>query len=164
MDISRRLFLRGRPGAVARQVRLPWALDDTVFTERCTRCGDCLRACPEQIIVQGDGGFPQVDFSRGGCTFCGDCVAACPLPLFDRDSLPWHAHAVISTECLTHQQVFCQNCKDACGENAIRFQFGRHGISHPQIVTDACTGCGACVAPCPSAAIHIEPDPGSKAP
>lgn len=164
MDISRRLLLRGQPGAAAPRVRMPWALDDSHFTEHCTRCGDCLRACPEQIIVQGDGGFPQVDFSKGACTFCRDCVSACTQPLFNRESAPWHAYAHISNECLTRQQVFCQNCKDACADNAIHFQFGRHGISHPRILTDACTGCGACVAPCPTGAIRIEPVNGSIAP
>jgi ferredoxin-type protein NapF len=162
MDTSRRRFLRGQPAADIRIPRLPWALDDSSFTAGCTRCGDCLRACPEQIIVHGDGGFPQVDFSRNACTFCHACVDACKQPIFHHDAKPWHAVAVIDQRCLTQQQVYCQNCKDACGERAIRFQFGRNGMSHPQILLDACTGCGACVAPCPTQAIRIQTDtPGT---
>ena len=156
MNPSRRHLLRGQPLAKADAPRLPWAADDAVFTAHCTRCGDCLRACPEQIIVQGDGGFPQVEFSRNACTFCHACVEVCQQPIFHGEAKPWHVVAVIDQHCLTQQQVFCQNCKDACGERAIRFQFGRNGMSHPQIALDACTGCGACVAPCPTQAIHIQ--------
>lgn len=157
MNASRRSFLRGRLQADAPSLRLPWALDDSTFTEHCTRCSDCLRACPEQIIVKGDGGFPQIDFNAGGCTFCHACVDVCQQPVFRREGSPWSALAVISQQCLTQQQVFCQNCKDACDANAIRFRFGAGGISFPQIDSNACTGCGACVAPCPTHAIEIQP-------
>lgn len=164
MDTSRRFFLRGQPAPAAPTLRLPWALDDTSFTDHCTRCSDCLRACPEQIIVRGDGGFPQVDFTKGACTFCHACVDVCAQPVFSSESQPWQAQAIISDGCLTRQQVFCQNCKDACAPRAIRFQFGRQGISYPQVLAEACTGCGACVAPCPTGAIRIEPVSTSASP
>lgn len=157
MDTSRRALLRGRPNADAPSLRLPWALEERIFTDHCTRCGDCLRACPEQIIVKGDGGFPQVDFRAGGCSFCHACVDVCQQPVFRLEGEPWQALAQINQQCLTQQQVFCQNCKDACDARAIQFRFGANGISHPHINSDTCTGCGACVAPCPTQAIHIQP-------
>lgn len=157
MNPSRRSLLRGRLQAQAPALRLPWALDDSAFTANCNRCGDCLQACPEQIIIKADGGFPQVDFGAGACTFCHACVEVCQQPVFRHDGAPWQASAQISDACLTRQQVYCQNCKDACDARAIRFQFGLHGISQPRIDTDACTGCGACVAPCPTQAIQIQP-------
>lgn len=157
MDTSRRSILRGRLTPPAPTLRLPWAVDDARFTANCTRCGDCIRACPEQIIAKADGGFPQVQFDLGACTFCHACVDVCERPIFQSDEKPWHAIANINAQCLTQQQVFCQNCKDACDAGAIRFRFGSNGISHPVIDSDACTGCGACVAPCPTHAIHIQP-------
>lgn len=55
----------------------PWAAAYARFIDLCTRCGDCLRACPGGILVSGAGGFPNVGFGHGACTFCGDCVRAC---------------------------------------------------------------------------------------
>ena len=157
MDISRRLLLRGRPTSQTPTLRLPWAVNDTLFTAGCTRCGDCIKVCPEQIIVKGDGGFPRIQFDLGGCTFCHACVDVCQQPIFEPAASPWQATAQINLNCLTQQQVFCQNCKDACDARAIQFRFGTNGIAFPQINADACTGCGACVAPCPTQAIDIQP-------
>ena len=156
MNPSRRALLRGRFQTDAHTVRLPWAKADAVFTAQCTRCGDCVRACPEQIVRNGEGGFPHIDFNLGACTFCHACVDSCTQPIFQSDEKPWHAVAHISAQCLTQQNVFCQNCKDACDPRAIQFQFGRNGIAFPNILLDACTGCGACVAPCPTHAIQIQ--------
>ncbi|MGB8052179.1 MAG: 4Fe-4S dicluster domain-containing protein, partial [Azonexus sp.] len=88
VDASRRGFLRGRPRPKAK-IRPPWALPETDFVDRCTRCGNCLSACPQKILVAGDGGFPTIDFSQHECTFCGDCATACqPLALFRAGGLP----------------------------------------------------------------------------
>ena len=65
VDASRRGFFRGRPRPKAEN-RPPWALAEALFVDRCTRCNDCLSACPEHILVASDGGFPTVDFKRGG--------------------------------------------------------------------------------------------------
>ncbi len=60
--ISRRGLLKGRIGRSRERVRPPWSRPGREFTSRCTRCSDCIEACPEKIIVVGDGGFPEVDF------------------------------------------------------------------------------------------------------
>lgn len=158
MDTSRRLFLRGRLSVSDPPVRLPWALDDARFTALCSRCDACISACPQQILVRGDGGFPQLDFQRGDCTFCHACVDVCEQPLFHHRPQPWHAVAGISTACLAQQGVYCQNCKDACAPRAIGFVGGVAGIPQPVVDPSTCTGCGACVAPCPTAAIAIHPE------
>ncbi len=46
--------------------------------DRCTRCGDCLKVCPEpQVISFRD--MDRTGFIRAGaCTNCGRCVAVCP--------------------------------------------------------------------------------------
>lgn len=71
VDLSRRGFLRGRVRPKA-EIRPPWALPESEFVDRCTRCNDCLKACPQGILVPGDGAYPTVEFSRGECTFCED--------------------------------------------------------------------------------------------
>ncbi|WP_265947046.1 ferredoxin-type protein NapF [Dechloromonas sp. A34] len=157
VDASRRGFLRGRPRPQA-EIRPPWALPEEGFIDRCTRCNDCLKACPQKILVIGDGGYPTVDFSHAECTFCGDCVAACQpraLMRLDNAALPWQRKAFISDACLARQGVECRICGDFCDVRAIRFMPRLGGSPLPEIDSELCTGCGACVAPCPSRAIAI---------
>lgn len=154
---SRRNFLRGKFSAAPGTVRPPWAVDEGDFAERCTRCGDCARACPSKIIVQGDGGYPVIDFGKGECTFCAACVSACPSAALNRaaDAPPWQLHATIGEACLAHKQVECRVCGEMCEAGAIRFRPLLGGVSTPDLDPDVCTGCGACFAPCPSGAIRL---------
>ena len=157
VDASRRGFLRGRPRPRA-EMRPPWALPESAFIDRCTRCGDCVTACPQRILVPGDGGFPMVDFSQRECSFCGECAAACqPLALVRGEDLPaWPCKALVSDVCLARRGTECRVCGDFCAVRAIRFAPRQGGTAIPSIDKDACTGCGACVAPCPTKAITIQ--------
>jgi ferredoxin-type protein NapF len=156
VDASRRGFLRGRPRPKA-QIRPPWALPETDFVDQCTRCGDCLSACPQKILVTGDGGFPTVDFSQRECTFCGNCATACqPLALVRVEGLPaWPYKAVVGDACLPKRGVECRVCGDFCDARAIRFAPRLGNCPLPAIDNTLCTGCGACVCPCPTAALRI---------
>lgn len=157
VDLSRRGFLRGRVRPKA-EIRPPWALPESEFVDRCTRCNDCLKACPQGILVPGDGAYPTVEFSRGECTFCADCVTACqPRALLrnSEDATPWPYKAQVNEACLPKKGVECRVCGDFCDVRAIRFQPRIGGNPLPDINPETCTGCGACVAPCPATAISI---------
>ncbi|WP_035853497.1 ferredoxin-type protein NapF [Deefgea rivuli] len=154
MDPSRRNLLFGRKPQTPNAPPPPWAVPQ--FLDRCTRCGDCVSACPTQIIKVGAGGFPNVDFSAGECTFCGDCASACtPQALLHSEAAPWSLRANISESCLAEQGIECRICGEACDERAIRFELAIGKVAHPHIKTEQCTGCGACLAPCPSQSIRI---------
>jgi len=149
--------LRGRATPAAVPLRLPWILTDA-FEEGCTRCGDCVAACPEGIVVRGDGGYPSVDFNRGSCTFCKACAEACPEPIFDLGlTPPWPFLARIDDRCLARRGVYCQSCGDPCDAHAIRFTQRPGRLPTPLVDALACTGCGACVAICPTNAIAVRP-------
>lgn len=156
VDAARRAFFRGRP-RVRSEIRPPWALAEVEFSVRCTRCDDCLAACPTGILVAGDGGFPTVDFRRGECTFCGDCVAACQPQALRRDAgrAPWPYVAVVGAACLPHHGVECRVCGEFCDARAIRFAPRVGGSPLPEIDATRCSGCGACVAPCPVVAMTV---------
>lgn len=160
LTTTRRDFLRGRRAPTSPLPRPPWALAEADFTARCTRCGDCLPACSTGILVRGDGGFPAVDFSRGECTFCGECVVACGPGALRRveGRVPWSLRARIGEACLARRDVECRICGEACGVAAIRFRPRVGGVALPQLDETACTGCGACLAPCPGQAITLAQD------
>lgn len=157
VDASRRGFFRGRPRPKIEN-RPPWALSEASFIDTCTRCNDCITACPESIILSGDGGFPRVDFAQGECTFCGDCVSACkPRALIQNEGqIAWLLKAEIGQNCLPKKGVECRTCGDFCGPRAIRFTPRLGGSPLPDIDVASCTGCGACFAPCPVNAITLK--------
>ena len=162
-DLNRRSFLRGKikPPSVA-VFRPPWAVDESQFLENCTRCDDCIEACPEGILVRGDGGFPTVNFKQGECTFCAQCARSCKegaIHYYDglTPALAWNLDVSFSSTCLSLNGIVCRICGDSCEPQAIRFQLKVGGISVPQIAGDDCTGCGACLAICPVDAVQIKP-------
>lgn len=158
MEEGRRAFLQGRrPSMAAAPFRPPWAIAEPRFLDLCSRCNDCIDACPTDLLIQGAGGFPEADFNSAHCTFCGDCRQACqtgalnPTP----DIIPWSLLARIGEDCLPRQGVDCRTCGERCDIGAIRFAPRLGGPALPEIDAARCTGCGECVADCPTRAIAV---------
>ena len=171
-DLNRRAFLRGKsPRVGLNSIRPPWAIDASLFAEKCTRCDECIKVCPEKIISRGDGGYPEIDFHQGEgeCTFCAKCADACESDAFIispddkagnlaiKSLTPWDLQINFDTKCLSLNAVVCRTCADNCDEQAISFQLKLKGVSEPQLTQESCTGCGACVSVCPVRAIEIKP-------
>ncbi len=159
--VSRRKLLFGRSGLSGQDdvIRPPWAVSYDKFSQKCTGCGECVSACPEKILTLDDCKLAKVDFSHGECTFCRDCVTACKdyaLVITDVEH-PWSLNISIEGKCLAMTGVECRICDDQCEPRAIRFRLIPGGVPLPQLDKTLCTGCGACVAPCPTAAIVIAP-------
>lgn len=156
VNLSRRGFFRARTSA-RHFLRPPWAQPGAGFLAACTRCNACVDVCPTKIVVRGDGGFPEIDFLRGECSFCRECLGACaPQALRDQtDGRAWHNVAVIAETCLAWDNVVCRSCGDICEAGAIRFHPQVGQAARPAVDLSICTGCGACVAPCPNRAVRI---------
>lgn len=155
MNPQRRSFLRGRVAPPRLAPRPPWALPEAQFAQACSRCDACISACPQAILARGDGGFPEVSFKLAGCTACGACVEACAPQALQRQPALWDWRAQIGPACLASQRVECRVCGEVCDHRAIRFAPTLGGVATPALNLDQCTGCGACVAPCPTQAITM---------
>lgn len=140
----------------------PWAVATAAFLDACSRCGACITDCPEQILETGADGAPQVSFVSGACTFCGVCAEVCKDRALVRyvdgvERQPWTMAATIGADCLALVDVACTECADHCDQQAIRFRLLIGGTLRPLVSADRCTGCGACIRPCPGAAIVMGP-------
>ena len=158
--VTRRQFLRADVSGNRAALRPPWAIQEWRFREKCTGCKDCIRACPEKILVEAGDNYPMVNFVLGECTFCGACVQSCETgALSDRGNIqePWQAIAYVESHCLVKAGSWCSVCVEECEHEAISISsdIGRAPIL--QVNADKCTGCGACVGPCPVAALVVKP-------
>jgi ferredoxin-type protein NapF len=150
----RALFARFRGGP--EQIRPPWSRREERFLERCTLCGDCIDACPTHVLVKGHAGYPIVDFSLAACTRCGACADECKAGCFEpRDHAAWLLKAAIATRCVEAKGVVCRVCGENCPSNAIAFKPRLGGGATAVVNVAICTGCGACVRPCPVHAISM---------
>jgi ferredoxin-type protein NapF len=157
---SRRNLLRGQFSAssIKPALRPPGAIEEALFLAACTRCSECVSACPENILVSGDGGYPSIDFSQRGCSGCRECQQACPTVALSLHKQKWpQGIAHIDDTCLANKGVTCQSCKDSCDvTGTITFSW-QDRTPVPAIDLDTCTGCGECVAICPTNSIEIKP-------
>ena len=155
--VSRRQFMKGDFKARHAPQRPPWALSEEAFLDACSRCGNCAPVCPTQILSLVRG-YPEIDFKRGECTFCGACANDCRDGALLRSEIrtfPWSIKARIAGNCLAQGGVECRVCGDPCQVAAIRFSPRLGGPPLPEVNDGSCTGCGACVAPCPVSAIQV---------
>ncbi len=155
--ITRAQFLRGNFRGRNHLIRPPWHASEPHFVDACTRCSECIAACPEKIIQKDRHGFPMVSFQSGECTFCAACAQQCPTQAlnYDQSASPWSIRAGIGDACLPLKGVVCMSCADECELRAIRLRMVAGGVAIPVLDTETCNGCGACVQICPTSAIAM---------
>lgn len=152
-------------------LRPPGAIAEDHFLARCTRCTDCIEACPHDAIVRAAerfrdaAGTPTIDVSTSPCRMCEDfpCIAACETnALVDNADRLGTAH-VRRFDCLNELGSPCSTCIERCPvEGAIGWgETSAQQVKTPLVSETRCTGCGVChfVCPAPVNAIAILPNP-----
>ena len=159
-------------------VRPPGSVPEEQFLRMCVRCGQCLQACPNDVLQasafdQGLEGLwtPQVVADWSGCEpSCNNCGQVCPtgairpLPLEEKRVARMGLAVVDEQTCLPFAgQGECQLCVDECvtaGYRAIEFirvgtelnadgqPLADSGFLAPVVLADRCVGCGLCQTRC----------------
>jgi len=147
-------------------IRPPFALAELDFLLACSRCGDCMAACPHGVIFPLPArrgadvvNTPALDLLNQACHLCEDwpCVRACEAGALQRPEieaaegpgvarpLPKLAGVRIDEErCLPFQGPECGACVPVCPvEGALVLQAER-----PYIDAQRCAGCALCRQAC----------------
>ncbi|HZL35921.1 MAG TPA: 4Fe-4S dicluster domain-containing protein [Tepidisphaeraceae bacterium] len=151
-------------------IRPPGARIEREFLDICSKCGNCVHACPVQAIhLDNSGalgkGAPYIDPDTAGCVMCEglQCISHCPSSALmqitaeqvDIGLAQWH-----DTTCLrTAVGEQCTMCVDHCPVGSAAIEVAENRI----VVHEShCTGCGSCQHNCPTSPKSITITPKSR--
>lgn len=138
-------------------LRPPGAVEEALFLERCTKCNDCVKACPHgSIVLHQVDATPVIFPDQIPCYLCEDlpCIAACATDAL----LPVEGHehvrmglAVVSHRLCTAGQG-CHACVSKCPTEALMMDFETQRLA---VTKERCVGCGICEQICRTVNDHI---------
>jgi len=157
-------------------LRPPGALPEAEFLARCVRCGECMAACPTNMLqpiwfetgllgLFSPAAIPRRGYCDPECNLCGNI---CPtgaireLPLEERIWARPGLAVIEPSRCLAwEQQKSCMVCDEVCPFGSVEFKYEPgNPVPVPRVIEDKCAGCGACEYHCPvqnRAAITVKP-------
>jgi len=151
-------------GRGRRLLRPPGSIDETRLVGACIRGGNCIRACPEEIVQPDAGnagiaGFlaPKVSFDEKYCREdCNRCTQICPsgaiaqLTLEEKNKAPIGLARLEAPLCLLWDDGECDLCEKVCPFGAISIDWNpEEYVALPVVHKDKCPGCGVCQLMCP---------------
>lgn len=137
-------------------LRPPGAAGEAIFLERCTKCSDCMKACPHESIVIHQDGTPVIFPDQMPCYLCDDtpCIAACAtealLPVGSVQEARMGMAVVNHRLCTAGQG--CHACVSKCPTDALAMDFDAQRLV---VSGERCVGCGMCEHICRTVNDHI---------
>jgi len=138
-------------------LRPPGAVEEQLFLERCTKCNDCVTACPPgAITAHQQDGTPVLFADRSPCLLCEDfpCITACGteslLPVEGIEQVRMGIAAVSHRLCTAGQG--CHACVSKCPTDALVMDFESLRLV---VAKEACVGCGMCEMVCKAVNDHV---------
>ena len=169
------LVVKRTLGPNGRKAIRPPGADLDRFNALCARCGNCMRACPYQLIQPDlgqsgiDGLFTptlvlrsrNLDQEQYCFQDCVACTKVCPtgalLPLTvaEKHARPIGLAEIDLKKCLAwEKKEYCAVCDEYCPYKAVKL-VERNGVNCPIVDATKCRGCGACESNCPADPIAI---------
>ncbi|HZD58897.1 MAG TPA: 4Fe-4S binding protein [Anaerolineae bacterium] len=151
-------------------IRPPGALDESAFLDKCIRCGECLKACPTNVLQPSLFQYgidalwtPHMDFTVGVCDWsCSACTRVCPTGAIQHLSLEAKHKFVIGRAEIDRSRCIpwlaghgCMVCEEMCPlpDKAIIIEEASNDRGkvdqRPIMVKKKCIGCGICENKCP---------------
>jgi len=147
-------------------VRPPAALEEEDFTNRCIRCGNCMKVCPTNALhpvmfQSGPEGVwtpqlvPEIGYCEYYCTLCGRTCPTGAIPALDEGQklkVKLGLAEVDRSICLPWAEgKECIVCQEHCpvSEKAIKLDTYSGGPAKPYVDEHLCVGCGICQNKCP---------------
>jgi len=138
-------------------LRPPGAVEESEFLSLCTRCDDCIKACPAKAIKRAEGtldlaiGTPVIKPKENPCVLCNGllCIDACKegalKPVDDVTNIKMGVARIDKSLCSAWDEQDCQLCFIKCPlqDEALYQEDGK-----PIIREDKCVGCGICEYAC----------------
>lgn len=137
-------------------LRPPGTVSEALFLERCTKCGDCVKACPQESIVPHQDGTPVILPDQVPCYLCDDvpCIAACAtdalLAVAGTQDIRMGVAVVNHRLCTAGQG--CHACVSKCPTDALAMDFN---VQRLVVTVERCVGCGMCEHICRTVNDHI---------
>jgi ferredoxin-type protein NapG len=138
-------------------LRPPGAVEESAFLERCTKCSDCIEACPPgAIIPSAIDGTPVLFADQSPCVLCEDlpCIAACAtealMPVDHIGDVRMGIAVIMDRLCTAGQG--CHACVSKCPTDALAMD-----VESLRLVLspESCVGCGMCESVCKAVNDHV---------
>lgn len=148
---------------------------DTNFNALCSRCGNCMKACPYALIVPDlgatgvDGLFTPVlkfrsqnsaqeEFCFQNCTLCTQVCPSGAIRFMKTEEKQQTAIGLARVDkktCIAWEKgEYCVVCQEFCPYQAI-IEEDHKKVKCPVVDEEKCRGCGACESQCPALPIAI---------
>jgi polyferredoxin len=156
-------------------IRPPGAREELDFLALCSRCGQCMKVCPTNVLQPSlakagpEGAFtPEMDFRIGYCDWaCNECGKVCPTGAIQALELEAKRTAKIGRAYVDENRCIpfvdgqtCLVCEELCplpekavvlNEVTVEAPDGEEvTLGQPRVIDDLCIGCGICEYQCPA--------------